>query len=378
MRPKIRCWKKLNPTAPYVVDYRVDGQRRRKYFATKAEAKQELERILIVMRKEGETGLTVPNAIRLQALEAQQLLAAFPGKTIVDAARFYAAHLESLQRSVSVRQLVDEYLREVEGLGRSEVHLSDLRGRYEVFSADFGTRQTRTLTDKDVRTWINSRGLAPVSANNFRSRLSSLFRFGVREGYLDTNPCDKIKEVKVVDEPPAILPVDALAALLDAADPEILPMVAISAFAGVRTAELLRLTWSEVNLASGLIEIKKAKSKTASRRLIPIQPNLKAWLAPYSGMTGLIWNGDVNSFMRARAKLFAAAGVDWPKNSARHSFCTHHIAWYQDEKKLRNDMGHSTEALIFSTYRELVSPAEGERYFHLYPPTTATNVVAMA
>src|ERR1700722_5933681 len=110
MRPKIRCWKKLNPTAPYVVDYRVDGKRRRKYFATRAEAKQELERIRVVMRKEGEDGLPVPNAIRLQALEAQQLLAAFPGKTIVDAARFYAAHLDSLRRSVSVRQMVDEYL----------------------------------------------------------------------------------------------------------------------------------------------------------------------------------------------------------------------------------------------------------------------------
>jgi integrase len=242
MRPQIRYWKKLNPTAPWCVDYRVDGKRRRRYFATKAEAKEEVDRIRVVMRKEGETGLTVPNAIRLQALEAQQILSPFPGKTIVDAAKFYAEHLERLQRSVSVRQLVDEYMREVEALGRSEVHLGDLRGRYDAFCADFGTRQTRTLTDKEVKAWINGRGLSPVSVNNFRSRLSSLFRFGVREGYLDTNPCDKIKEIKVVDEPPAILPVDALAALLDAADPEILPMVAISAFAGVRTAELLRLT----------------------------------------------------------------------------------------------------------------------------------------
>jgi integrase len=378
MRPKIRCWKKLNPTAPYVVDYRVDGKRRRKYFATRDEAKAERDRILIVMRKEGESGLAVPNAIRLQALEAQQLLAAFPGKTIVDAARFYAAYLDSLRRSVSVRQMVDEYLREVENNNRSAVHLSDLRGRYEAFCADFGDHQTRILTDKQVRAWLDGLGLSPVSVNNFRSRLSSLFRFGVREGYLETNPCDTIRDKTVVDEPPVILAVDALAALLDAADSEILPMVAISAFAGVRTAELLRLTWAEVNLATGYIEIKKAKSKTASRRLIPIQPNLKAWLAPYSGMTGPIWNGDVNSFMRARAKLVTAAGVDWPKNSARHSFCSHHIAWYQNEKKLRNDMGHSTEALIFSTYRELVSPAEGERYFNVYPPTTATNVVAMA
>jgi hypothetical protein len=94
-------------------------------------------------------------------------------------------------------------------------------------------------------------------------------------------------------------------------------------------------------------------------------------------MTGPLWNGDVNSFMRARSKLVTSAGVDWPKNGARHSFCSYHVALFQDEKKLRNDMGHSTEALIFSTYRELVSPAEGARYFNLYLQAPATNVIAM-
>jgi integrase len=377
MRPQIRYWPKLNSTAPYVVDYRIEGRRRRKYFATRAEAKEEVKRVQTVLRREGEEGLTVPNSIRLQALEAQKILAPFPSKTLVDAARFFADYLESLQRSVSVRQLVDEYLREVESNGRSAVHLDDLRGRYEAFCAAFGDHQTRTLTDKAIKGWINGRGLSPVSVNNFRSRLSSLFGFAAREGYMDTNPCDKIKEIKVVDEPPAILTLEALTALLDAADREMLPMLAISSFAGVRTAELMRLTWAEVNLASGFIEIKKAKSKTAARRLIPIQPNLRAWLAPFAGMTGPLWNGDINSFMRAKAKLVEAAGVAWPQNSSRHSFCSYHIAKFNDENKLRNDMGHVNGHLIFSTYRELVHQSDGEKYFAIYPPQTAANVVAI-
>lgn len=72
---------------------------------------QEVKRLLTALRREGEEGLSVPNSIRLQAIEAQKPLSPFPGKTIVDAARFLAQHLESLQRSVSVRQLVDEYLK---------------------------------------------------------------------------------------------------------------------------------------------------------------------------------------------------------------------------------------------------------------------------
>jgi integrase len=146
----------------------------------------------------------------------------------------------------------------------------------------------------------------------------------------------------------------------------------------VRTAELMRLTWAEVNLVTGFIEIKKAKSKTAGRRLITIQPNLKAWLSPFAEMTGPLWNGDIDSFMRARAKLVESAGVEWPLNSSRHSFCSYHIAKFNDENKLRNDMGHSHSGLIFSTYRELVHQTDGEKYFAIYPTQPAANIVAMA
>jgi hypothetical protein len=45
---------------------------------------------------------------------------------------------------------------------------------------------------------------------------------------------------------------------------------------------------------------------------------------------------------------------------------------------LRGDMGHTSAKLIFSTYRELVHPDEAERYFAIFPPTAAENVVPMA
>jgi integrase len=54
----------------------------------------------------------------------------------------------------------------------------------------------------------------------------------------------------------------------------------------VRDAELKRLDWSEVNLTSGHIEVKAAKAKSARRRIVPILPDLAAWLRPYGGMRG--------------------------------------------------------------------------------------------
>ncbi|MBU6400831.1 MAG: hypothetical protein KGS61_10965 [Verrucomicrobia bacterium] len=70
--------------------------------------------------------------------------------------------------------------------------------------------------------------------------------------------------------------------LLTAARPEMVPWLVIGAFAGLRSAELQRLDWSEVNLAERHIEIKASKSKTAARWLAPITDNLARWLAPYA------------------------------------------------------------------------------------------------
>src|SRR5262249_59325200 len=100
---------------------------------------------------------------------------------------------------------------------------------------------------------------------------------------IDHNPILHTARPKLVDKPPEIFSVDQLHALLDAAqraEPTVLPMLAIGAFAGLRDAEVKRLDWSEVDLVRGHIEVKAAKAKSARRRIIPIQPTPPPSLPP--------------------------------------------------------------------------------------------------
>ena len=53
-------------------------------------------------------------------------------------------------------------------------------------------------------------------------------------------------------------------------------------------------------------------------------------------------------------------------------------AKYQDAARLALDMGHSTTKTIFTNYREIVTPEEAERYWHIFPPPHAENIVQMA
>ncbi len=128
---------------------------------------------------------------------------------------------------------------------------------------------------------------------------------------------------------------EELANLLEAADDALIPFLAIGAFAGLRHAELQRLDWSEVRLDDGFIEVKASKAETASRRLVPIQDNLKRWLTPlrkaggaicdYANMSKqLLWLAeDVDKKLKQQD---ATASFVWKHNALRHSFISYRVA----------------------------------------------------
>ena len=90
--------------------------------------------------------------------------------------------------------------------------------------------------------------LSPVTRNNFRRVLIVAFNFAKEHGYCVGNPAEE--PLKRRDRTDRILAVDETAQPLENAAAEILPYVAIGAFAGLRRAELERLNWKEVDLGS--------------------------------------------------------------------------------------------------------------------------------
>jgi site-specific recombinase XerC len=80
--------------------------------------------------------------------------------------------------------------------------------------------------------------LSNQSVKNFRSRIGAVLAYGVKHDYLEANPVLAIDAPKVVGKPPEILTVDQLSRLLNTATVEMLPLIAIGAFAGVQTGEL--------------------------------------------------------------------------------------------------------------------------------------------
>jgi integrase len=196
---------------------------------------------------------------------------------------------------------------------------------------------------------------------------------------LDVNPIAHTAKPKLPDNPPEIFSVDELAALLDAAStrmPDVVQMLALGAFSGLRDAEIKRLDWSEVDQKRGYVEVKARKAKSARRRIVEMQPNLREWLKPYAGMTGAVaavnWRKKLD-LVRKAAKL-----ARWPQNGLRHSFASYRLAATHDAPRVASELGHTSPKMLYSTYRELVLPEEAERYWKLLPASKAENVVSIS
>ena len=352
----------------YLDGYKVNGKRKRLFFKDAAAADRKLAELARQQKKEGQDGLDVPLDLRIMAAKAARRLAPF-NKSVLDAAEFYASHLECERSSILVSDAIEDYLSSKVRAGLSERHLRDIRGRIGRFNKSFGVRLIRTVTVREIEDWLHALFLGPQSVVNYRAVVHALFEHCVKRRLAESNPIAAIDKVKLVDKAPEILTPEQLSRLLSAAPFDLLPLLAIQAFAGLRTEETMRLDWSEVDQVRGHITVSAKKAKTARRRLIPVASNLAQYLRPYAGMSGPVWPQGGRVYHKAIKRLRSDIGMTyWPQNALRHSFASYHLAKHCNASELMLYMGHTSTKQIFEAYRELVLPQAAETYWKIAPP----------
>jgi integrase len=377
-RPTLRVLEyRHSKTHPWYLDLR-PFNRGRKFFKTKAEAEADRLRQITTLERHGREAVGLPPGELSAIIQARKELAKH-GKTIDDAAAFYLDYLERIRRcNVTVAQLAKEVLDAKRKDGMSATYINDLKKRLVRFCADFGERKIAGITVEELDNWLRALPGSPKSRANYRANVGVLFSYAERRRMIDRNPILHTARPKLVDKPPEIFTVDELHALLNAASsgaPDVVPMLAIAAFSGLRDAEIKRLDWSEVDQKRGHIEVKAAKAKSARRRIVSVQPNLAQWLQPYSGMTGPVV--PVNPRKKLELVRKAAKLARWPQNGLRHSFASYRLGVTHDAPRVASELGHTSPKMLYSTYRELVLPEEAKRYWLISPIAGAINVIPL-
>jgi integrase len=289
------------------------------------------------------------------------------GDRMLEACRFFKLHNADSLKPCTVRKAIDELVENRKKRGKSARYTGDLKARLDRFAESFAV-EISTVTTADVQGWIDELEVAPQTAKNFRTVIGTLFAYAEARGYIikGGNPINGVEAITANGGSIEIYTPEEITKLLKAASPDFLPFIALGAFAGLRSAEIERLEWKDIDRAGGFITVAADKAKTRARRLVPLTPNLAQWLAKYASNEGKVWKATTNDLQDARAATVTAAGIPWKDNGARHSFISYRLAALQDVNKVALEAGNSP-AVIFKHYRELVKPDAAQTWFAIVP-----------
>lgn len=332
----------------------------------------------------GAIELLKPTAVALELAaalfaEAHRKLA---GRSLGEAVDFYLRRNPSVLPRKTLAEVFAEFIAAKQADGASAVYLKDLKFRIGKLTESF----QGAVSDLDVpmiNEWLRGIGCGARGRNNYRLAICTLFKFAVSVGYLADGHIDfdKIAKAREAHGDIQIFRPEEMRRLLEAGqvDPDnvkpgtnrrystssgLLPYLVLGGFAGLRTAEIERQRWEDVNLERGFIRVTAAKGNTAQKRLVPIPTNLRQWLLRYQQSAGLVCS--IARIPDAVQRLSARASVAWKHNGLRHSFISYRVAQTQNIPQVSLEAGNSPK-MVHRHYRELVTPDEAAKWFDIHP-----------
>jgi len=271
--------------------------------------------------------------------------------------------------------------REKDGASRNTV--DDLRSRLKKFVGHF-TGPLSSVTAKEINEWLRKLPVSRRTRNNYRGNIVDLYRFARSQGYISKNWAVLEDVVRVKNEPVVIeifTPEEMTAVLAARRAIEdrgktpntLIPYLAIGAFGGVRHEEMSAaeglpvLDWRQVNFETKEIRVlPEVARKIGHDRILPMQPNLVAWLEPYAKPNGPICR--VANVSNLFARIAEEAGIKWKDNGLRKSFISYRLAITENIGKVAQEAGTSPDR-INHNYKATIPAREAQRWFNIWPTT---------
>jgi len=254
-----------------------------------------------------------------------------------------------------------------EAARRRPAYIRSLRQYLALFARGREDLPLSDVTVSHLDTWFASRREAPASQASNVGRLSALFEFGIRRGWLSMNPCRRLERITVEPKPPRILTPPEASRLMEFAtvsEPGALGWFALCLFAGIRPGEADRLEWDAIG--DGIVTVDAAASKVRRRRIVHMMPAAVAWIALARSVGSRLPLPHATR-RRAVRRVRDAIGLDaWPQDILRHSCASYWLAEVQDAGKVAHELGNSA-GILLRHYRELVTKEDAAHFWAIRP-----------
>jgi hypothetical protein len=313
---------------------------------------------------------------------AEALLAPY-GVSLLEAARFYVTNHGGTVKQISIEEIVEQALARAKQKTGSK-NQGYLKNQWRAFQTKFGAKTSISrVTAPEITNWIEAmQDVSERTRRNYVTALVTLFRYAQSKGYF---PLERRTPAELVEKPKAekpgkeiYRPAD-LKKMLETADDETLPFIALTGLGGVRAEEIVPedpeepaltwtdLHWDEENASkpkkwNPLIYVSLEVAKTGEGRYIPIGRRLAKLFKPWRKAEGrIVVNPRLRTYHLSK-RIAEASGVPWKKNALRHSYGTYRVAVTNDMPKVALEMGNSV-AIVKKHYRKPAKEETAKEWF---------------
>jgi integrase len=223
----------------------------------------------------------------------------------------------------------------------------------------FGGRRAESITSREVEEWRDSLAetLAPASVAHHLTMLRAIFNRAVRDGKLTVSPTRGVEFPKENNERIRYLTEDEERSLTQSVDDWLRPLIVFGIHTGLRRGEILSLLWSDIDLGSGSLHVREAKSGQGRR--LPLNETAMSVLSEFQQHAGYVFGPDTNAkrmrLNRAFRRAAKAASIDnLHFHDLRHTFASRLVMRGVDLYRVQKLLGHLTARMT-------------QRYAHMSP-----------
>jgi integrase len=319
------------PRSPWKMELRASfyGKKIRRFFQSEAEAFAEGNALVATIREKGTQGLYGED-----------------GMSVVQALRMWS----------------------VEAEGKSKSHADKIAATVKELSSVLKGPVAR-VEPLTIDRWLKTLGGSETSKAMWFRYARMFFRWCYRMRFIDRSPLDGLRPPRATPGKNILTPEQMKALLKAPMSDDVMALVLLGGFAGLRTVEVARMSWEDIDTKTKQIHVRPEVSKQHDgmlQRIVDMTEPLIKRRKFFEKKTGPIVTGSSEALHERRRKVALALGWEgWPDNALRHSFATYHLGRCGNAGLTAYQMGHTSTAMVLRVYAVPAARADWKAFWRI-------------
>ena len=256
----------------------------------------------------------------------------------------------------------------VEAEGKSKSHADKIAATVKELSEVLKGPVAR-VEPLAIDRWLKTLGGSETSRAMWFRYARMFFRWCYRMRFVDRSPLDGLRPPRATPGRNILTP-EQMAALLKAPmGDDVKALVLLGGFAGLRTVEVARMSWEDIDCKTKQIHVRPEVSKQHDgmlQRIVDMTEPLVKRRKFFEKKTGRIVTSSVEALHERRRKVALALGWEgWPDNALRHSFATYHLGRCGNAGLTAYQMGHTSTAMVLRVYAVPAARADWKAFWRI-------------